>query len=533
LDRNVVLAIVVTVAAALAWVWISPIGALAFRASDDAFYYFQVARNWTAGAGPTFDGIHPTNGFHPLWMLLLLPIYAGLGADPEIALRAVYTLIVLVGGATAWVAYRAFSWHVGRAAAAVTLLLLASPPFLNPLVNGLETGLLLLVSFLFLDLAARRDLLRTGVGAAADALLGALLGLLFLARLDSAFLVLAAFVAVVVRWAGEGATRRPLGALMLKLLRTGAVAASYAVPYVLWNVTQFGHTMPISGALKSAFPEWSFSWAHLMEYHGRYGLGQIAAMSAVLVAFAVWRRRARREDGGPPRISAAFLVLVAGSAIHFANTLAYMVWGVHWWHFAGYAPAALTAIAIGLALIAQRWPRVVVATAILFLMFVAAAHVADLRRRGVQHERWLEAALWSRANLPPDAAVGMTDCGLFGYFSGRRTVNLDGVINGYRYQEALRDHRLTEFLDLAGVTHVATHAARYRDGEFLIWLPSRMYRTDGGAIVGYEGREAFRSAPYEGVVFAIWRRDGVRVLDDVNDLRRTATNEDDSGEGAR
>ena len=34
----------------------------------------------------------------------------------------------------------------------------------------------------------------------------------------------------------------------------------------------FGHFMPISGALKNAFPEWSFSGDHLAAYHGRYGL---------------------------------------------------------------------------------------------------------------------------------------------------------------------------------------------------------------------------------------------------------------------
>ena len=44
-------------------------------ASDDAFYYFKIARNIINGAGCSFDGLAPTNGFHPLWMVFLLPIY--------------------------------------------------------------------------------------------------------------------------------------------------------------------------------------------------------------------------------------------------------------------------------------------------------------------------------------------------------------------------------------------------------------------------------------------------------------------------
>ena len=46
--------------------------------NDDSFYYFQIARNLAAGQFSTFDGgITRTNGYHPLWMLLLTPFYWG------------------------------------------------------------------------------------------------------------------------------------------------------------------------------------------------------------------------------------------------------------------------------------------------------------------------------------------------------------------------------------------------------------------------------------------------------------------------
>ncbi|RIK27074.1 MAG: hypothetical protein DCC54_04475, partial [Anaerolineae bacterium] len=43
---------------------------------DDAYYYFKVAQNISEGLGSTFDGINPTNGYHPLWMLVCIPIFA-------------------------------------------------------------------------------------------------------------------------------------------------------------------------------------------------------------------------------------------------------------------------------------------------------------------------------------------------------------------------------------------------------------------------------------------------------------------------
>ena len=38
---------------------------------DDFFYYLIVAQNFASGHGSTFNGIVPTNGYHPLWMLVL------------------------------------------------------------------------------------------------------------------------------------------------------------------------------------------------------------------------------------------------------------------------------------------------------------------------------------------------------------------------------------------------------------------------------------------------------------------------------
>src|ERR1700722_18216882 len=37
----------------------------------DAFYYLAVARNSLHTSFYSFDGVHPTNGFHPVWEYLL------------------------------------------------------------------------------------------------------------------------------------------------------------------------------------------------------------------------------------------------------------------------------------------------------------------------------------------------------------------------------------------------------------------------------------------------------------------------------
>ena len=43
--------------------------------SDDAFYYLHIARNVAMGKGVSFDGLTPTNGFHPLYLGMFIPLF--------------------------------------------------------------------------------------------------------------------------------------------------------------------------------------------------------------------------------------------------------------------------------------------------------------------------------------------------------------------------------------------------------------------------------------------------------------------------
>ena len=58
----------------VACLWM-PTEAMLSLLSDDAFYYFKIAENIAAGRGSTFDGILLTNGYHPLWMLVMVSIF--------------------------------------------------------------------------------------------------------------------------------------------------------------------------------------------------------------------------------------------------------------------------------------------------------------------------------------------------------------------------------------------------------------------------------------------------------------------------
>ena len=76
---------------------------------DDAYYYFKVAENIGLGHGSTFDGINPTNGYHPLWMLICIPIFALARFDLILPLRVLLIVMSLFSLATALLLYRLVS----------------------------------------------------------------------------------------------------------------------------------------------------------------------------------------------------------------------------------------------------------------------------------------------------------------------------------------------------------------------------------------------------------------------------------------
>src|SRR3990172_12591562 len=69
---------------------------LDWYSSDDGFYYFQVAKNLAAGRGFTFDGLNLTNGFHPLWLFVITPLFALAQVDLLLPLRLLVVLSALL-----------------------------------------------------------------------------------------------------------------------------------------------------------------------------------------------------------------------------------------------------------------------------------------------------------------------------------------------------------------------------------------------------------------------------------------------------
>jgi len=128
---------------------------------DDAYYYFKVAQNVSEGQGSTFDGINPTNGYHPLWMLVCVPIFALARFDLILPLRVLILVLAGLRAATSILLYHLLNKVIARPIAMLAALYWAFDYYIHwtNYQQGLETGLaaFCLVLFLYLIQRFERD----------------------------------------------------------------------------------------------------------------------------------------------------------------------------------------------------------------------------------------------------------------------------------------------------------------------------------------------------------------------------------------
>lgn len=207
---------------ALLWVRTAWIG-------DDALITMRAVHNWVHGNGLTWNPGERVQVFtHPLWMLLIAPLYAVAG-DPYVALL-VPSALCTVG--TLWVLVRRLAPGLPAAAFGVVALA-ASRAVLDYTSSGLENPL----SFLLITLILARHL---RPGPEALHAISALGGLLVLNRMDLILLIGPVFA--VHLWAARGEPRRAAAAL--------ALLGGPALVWAIGSTFYFGFPVPNTATAK-------------------------------------------------------------------------------------------------------------------------------------------------------------------------------------------------------------------------------------------------------------------------------------------
>jgi len=119
---------------------------------DDAYYYFKVAQNISEGHGSSFDGINKTNGYHPLWMLICVPIFALARFDLILPLRILLLVMSGFSVSTAILLYRLLGKIFVPAIGGIAALywVFSFDILISIYQNGLESGIAAFFVVLFI-----------------------------------------------------------------------------------------------------------------------------------------------------------------------------------------------------------------------------------------------------------------------------------------------------------------------------------------------------------------------------------------------
>ena len=396
--------------------------------ADDSFFYLQVGRNVALGYGSTFNRLMPTNGYHPVWMLLCALVYKVFPGRAA-GLHAIATLIVLLNLAVLFLVQRLLHKLGAQAWVAWTILL----PFLFGLQLGTESSVsavalavMLLALYKVLEQPSRHAVFCFHAAAV----------LAVLCRLDSIFVVASLWIATLV-WLAQQTDRRPLRWQWQSI----PLYAIFWGGYLLTNQLWFHNIVPISGLLKSSTP---------LRHHFGHNLPHTALLALLIAASALlvlWRRQRDRW------LLYAELPFFAGVLMHAAYITLRMTSETRWtWYYTSWALLAALAAARASAYLLrpahnmQQRNAIAIACALL-------ASLALFQHYGWKHSKLqtlpLPAVVFEQAVEQQDhiqRVLAYDQPGAMAYYSKISVVPVDGLMGNLDFQKELAQQGLQEFL---------------------------------------------------------------------------------------
>jgi len=393
---------------------------------DDVYFYLQIARNVVDGKGSTFNGLVPTNGYHPLWMAVTVVEAWITGSNSQLLIVA-HHLVSGAGTLAAGCLFVRLLLLLGYLPIASSLggLLTVTYGLFNHSGSEFHISLPLLIACTIVSEHASRGGLkarRRWFG------FGVLLGVTLLARLDNVF-VLVALIAFSCR--GKWLAARWRASVDVAVLAGGVLLV--LGPYLISNWLKFHHVAPISAAVKSGLARATWmGW--------RFGTqGTMLTIGAALACVAPAGTRNRR----------LLMWLGVGALVHAVYTAlnSRAIWS---WYFAGELLVCSTLIAHA----ADIWlrsrtnaSRLTIGLALGLLGCIPPVSRGLILHSHPEKPWYVDVSLWVNANLPAGAVV-VAACspGSIAFFSNHPVFALDGLTGDFAFHTDAAKYGLAHVL---------------------------------------------------------------------------------------
>ena len=423
---------------------------------DDAWIHFQFARNISQGHGFSYNPGEPTPGSTaPLWTLMLAAVgwFSTDFLRPALAMSALFLLLSvwLAYGFTRWITHSTWAAFLAGLGVALTGRLLWAG------LAGMET-----TAFAALSLAAIWAYSKWGLRVF-TALLFALAG-----QLRPEGHALFALAVANAGWSWWRVNQRIHEGRWHSLARQFAppliAYILIAAPYSLFSLSTTGRWLPNTFYAKAG-SEHLFSWRTLQETVAwQWQDNPLSILLLLLGIWPLWKRS---------RLSVLWLL---GLPLFTAVVIDFT------WHHGRYTmpliPLQMVAAATGAHWLVQKltgeqgvikvsWLRTALPILLTLLLLLGGAwrlpQWAMMLGNNTREVQDIDVALgdWLAENTDPNALIAVDDIGAIAYLSGRRIVDMNGLVSpqvwpAIREQEGLaRNQVLTRILSQSRADYMA------------------------------------------------------------------------------
>ena len=429
---------------------------------DDFFYYAQVARHIAQGAGSTFDGVHLTNGYHPLW-LFCLTLFSAIDSGrlffPLVTLAAILSLASIFI-LTVQCLRRLGVPPAGQYVVATLVTFWSDLLLRGGMEITLALPLILLLLYLWLDPHPR--------SLASFFQLGLLASLCILARLDSAILVALLFVATM-RFDPQPAARW--------LKRTVAFGCGLAPfwAYLILNRIFFGSLLPISAQAKQLRLHHTPQFEPLLSLvHPFTTVRLILVLPGVLgtILLLTLLRQQRRDS---PTTNAVLWALALFPIVQVVSLCFLSDWPLWYWYFYPLVLASFAAITAWItsnSLPPKIWAGFALGITVVIFGYTVAYHLGRPPAKNPVFLAARDIAAFAESH-PGIYAMG-DRAGTVGYLLPSPLIQLEGLMMDQTYLQRMRTQTsLPLMLREYGVTYYVSTNARLEDACYVTREPSQ------------------------------------------------------------
>jgi hypothetical protein len=477
-----------------------------YALTDDTYLSLKIAKNIADGYGMTYGGI-PTNGFQPLYVFMMVPVFAVIKSNLLLPVYIAMIVLSVFSLLSAVVLYRMILKLFGSSESAfiVSLLFVTTPALIRNMTNGLETSIsffffLLAVYFLYLF----REVSLVNIKSKRIFLFGLLLGFSVLARIDNVFLFLMLFIWFVIK------VRREKPGIKAVIYRTLALTAGFSVIYMPWLAVSYFYTgmlYPVSGeAVRVQGIYYAVHRTNLTNFYFselyrslRYFVLNYFTVIILIIALLPLIFKKRRLGFLRGFISIKHFPLITTSVLFYA---VYVFYISAFWYFPRYLVPLFVPVSILTGFLVKelftygffrRKKNMFFTgiTAILLLINVLRPGFRDYYFGMHIPEGYFGISAWVSGNMKEGSIIGSLQTGALAYFAENvKVYNLDGVVNPLALN-AIKQIRLIDYIKENKLEYVLLWNINYefiiaKSGNFRESDLTHLSRIEGIKSWGYE-----------------------------------------------